>query len=74
MRLIAYDDLTAPWPPAAVALGTFDGVHLGHQALLRRTAALSASLGLTAAAMTFAPSEAAMSTPRWVRQSRIVRS
>ena len=39
--------------PCVLALGTFDGVHLGHQALLRRTAALSASLGLTAAAMTF---------------------
>ena len=36
-----------------LALGFFDGVHLGHGALLRRTAQLAEELGCTSAAMTF---------------------
>ena len=36
-----------------LALGFFDGVHLGHGGLLLRTRALADSLGLTAAALTF---------------------
>lgn len=35
------------------ALGFFDGVHLGHQKLLRECAALAASLGCRAGAVTF---------------------
>lgn len=40
----------------AVALGFFDGVHLGHQALLRRTVQRAGELGLTPAVLTFDPS------------------
>lgn len=36
-----------------LALGFFDGVHLGHGALLRRTRALADELGLPAVALTF---------------------
>ncbi len=36
-----------------LALGFFDGVHLGHAALLRRTAERAAELGCQSAAMTF---------------------
>lgn len=36
-----------------VALGFFDGVHLGHGALLKRTAQVARSQGLTPAALTF---------------------
>ncbi len=36
-----------------IALGFFDGVHLGHQALLRRCTALARQLGVQAAAITF---------------------
>lgn len=36
-----------------IALGFFDGVHLGHQALLRRCRAEADSRGCTAAALTF---------------------
>lgn len=37
-----------------IALGFFDGVHLGHQALLRACRDLAADLGATPAALTFA--------------------
>lgn len=36
-----------------IALGFFDGVHLGHQALLRRTVERAAARGLTPAVFTF---------------------
>lgn len=38
---------------AVVALGMFDGVHIGHRALLAETVALARRLGATAAAYTF---------------------
>ena len=38
---------------SAVALGTFDGVHLGHQALLREAVSAARRLGLPALALTF---------------------
>jgi riboflavin kinase/FMN adenylyltransferase len=41
--------------PCALTIGNFDGVHLGHQALLARVRAAAGSLGLEAAVMTFEP-------------------
>ncbi len=38
-----------------IALGFFDGVHLGHAALLKQTAAVAQANGLTASALTFRP-------------------
>ena len=53
MRLISLKDYTPPRPPAAVALGTFDGVHLGHQALLTATTSAAREKGLLPCAFTF---------------------
>jgi riboflavin kinase/FMN adenylyltransferase len=39
----------------ALAVGNFDGVHLGHQAILRATTAAAQRLQLDSAALTFAP-------------------
>lgn len=41
--------------PCALTIGNFDGVHLGHQALLARVLAAATGLGLEAAVMTFEP-------------------
>ncbi|OEZ56979.1 bifunctional riboflavin kinase/FAD synthetase [Duganella sp. HH105] len=41
--------------PCALTIGNFDGVHLGHQALLGRVRAAASGLGLEAAVMTFEP-------------------
>ncbi len=41
--------------PCALTIGNFDGVHLGHQALLGRVRAAASTLGLEAAVMTFEP-------------------
>ena len=41
--------------PLALAIGNFDGVHRGHQAILDATRSAASRLGLEPAAMTFAP-------------------
>jgi riboflavin kinase/FMN adenylyltransferase len=41
--------------PAAVTIGNFDGVHLGHQAMIARVVAAGVSLGAMPAALTFEP-------------------
>ena len=46
---------TAARAPCALTIGNFDGVHLGHQALLTRVRAAAQTLGLDAAVMTFEP-------------------
>jgi riboflavin kinase/FMN adenylyltransferase len=49
-------DFTA-WPrgPLAIAIGVFDGVHIGHRALIGQTAARAGALGGRAVAATFDP-------------------
>lgn len=42
-------------PAVALALGNFDGVHRGHQAMLRRVVEAAGDLDLVPAAMTFEP-------------------
>ncbi len=49
---------------AVVTVGTFDGVHRGHRALVDRAVALSAERGVRAAALTFDPHPLALLRPQ----------
>ena len=44
-----------PIGPAAVTIGVFDGVHLGHRAVLEATRAVAARLGAASVALVFEP-------------------
>lgn len=50
-----YEELPAAVRGGVVALGNFDGVHLGHQAVIGQALALAKSLGAPAGVMTFEP-------------------
>jgi len=52
--------------PAAVSvtIGNFDGVHLGHRELLRRTVARARAEGVASVALTFAPHPVRFFSPR----------
>jgi riboflavin kinase/FMN adenylyltransferase len=47
--------LQSPFSSSALTIGSFDGVHLGHQALIRRVVARARALGVPAVVMTFEP-------------------
>jgi riboflavin kinase/FMN adenylyltransferase len=44
-----------PERETAIAIGSFDGIHLGHRAMLERTRAAARERGLASAAVTFEP-------------------
>src|SRR5262249_38697355 len=48
-------ELKAGFGPCAMTIGNFDGVHLGHQEILRTVVALAREHGWKAAALTFDP-------------------
>jgi riboflavin kinase/FMN adenylyltransferase len=50
-----YDDVTAPFKGAVVAIGNFDGVHRGHQALIGRVRDHAHAQGKPAAVLAFEP-------------------
>ncbi len=50
--------------PVSVTIGNFDGVHLGHRELLRRTVARARAEDGTAVALTFAPHPIRFFSPR----------
>lgn len=54
VRITWYPD-TPGEEPVVFAIGTFDGVHLGHQTILRACAELAAELGARCGAVTFEP-------------------
>jgi riboflavin kinase/FMN adenylyltransferase len=56
MRIVqGLESVPPDTPPSAVALGVFDGVHLGHRAILGTAVALAKAGGLHALACTFDP-------------------
>jgi len=52
---LAGNDALAARGPCAITVGAFDGVHLGHQAILRATAQEARARGVVGAALTFHP-------------------
>jgi riboflavin kinase/FMN adenylyltransferase len=48
-------DLPDDFGPCAITVGNFDGVHIGHQQILRRVARIAHEHGWKAAALTFDP-------------------
>lgn len=50
-------------PPSVVALGTFDGIHLGHQAVIAKAVERARALGVPAVAVTFDPNPLAVLRP-----------
>jgi riboflavin kinase/FMN adenylyltransferase len=52
-RTVLWTAETPSLGPAVVALGVFDGVHIGHQALLRDTVRIATAEGVTSVVLTF---------------------
>ncbi len=53
----------ADFGPSAVAIGNFDGVHLGHRGIMRRLVAEARARGLVATVLTFDPHPARVLAP-----------
>lgn len=56
--------LTAEFQPVALTIGNFDGVHLGHQALLEELRAVAGQRGLKTAVVIFEPHPREFFTPQ----------
>jgi riboflavin kinase / FMN adenylyltransferase len=64
MRIIrSWNDVPHPLKGGVVALGNFDGLHLGHQAVLGTTMDIAKTSGAPAAVMTFEPHPRAFFKP-----------
>jgi riboflavin kinase/FMN adenylyltransferase len=63
MRVFRHTNATGDARGAVVAAGNFDGVHLGHQAVLGEAKALAKSLGAPFAVLTFEPHPRAVFQP-----------
>lgn len=57
------DEAKLRFEPSALAIGNFDGVHIGHQALIDRTIATAADKSLKTAVLTFYPHPTAVVAP-----------
>ncbi len=53
LEITSPSDLPADYPDTAVAIGKFDGVHLGHQQLFQTLVEISEEAGLSATVFTF---------------------
>lgn len=63
MQVVRGHEDVPPWSGAAVAIGNFDGVHLGHRALIRRARELARARGDCTVALTFDPHPSAVVSP-----------
>lgn len=61
--MLIYRGIPADSTPVALTIGNFDGVHLGHQAMLRRLTETARTLGLPPCVMTFEPHPREYFTP-----------
>ncbi len=57
------DHVPSDFGPCALTIGNFDGVHIGHQELMRRTAEIARSNSWKAAVLTFQPHPAKVIAP-----------
>lgn len=63
MQVVHGHRSTPGWDGAAIAIGNFDGVHLGHRALIARARELATAHGARTVALTFDPHPAALLAP-----------
>ncbi len=61
--MLIFRGIPADHTPVALTIGNFDGVHLGHQAMLERMTAAARALGLSPCVMTFEPHPREYFTP-----------
>lgn len=59
-----YEQLEQPRKPCVITIGSFDGLHKGHQLLLDQVRHISTTKGLQSAALTFQPHPAKLLAPR----------
>jgi len=64
----ALDDITVPTEGSVVTVGNFDGVHLGHQAIIKRAHQLARQEQLSLMGVTFDPAPANVLHPEKPRQ------
>jgi riboflavin kinase/FMN adenylyltransferase len=57
------EEARGSFAPCALAIGNFDGVHIGHQALLRSAKAFATANGLAPSVLTFDPHPTAIVAP-----------
>lgn len=62
--LCGIDSIKRTWPSSITCIGTFDGVHLGHQALLKSAAEWAAKESVPSIALTFDRHPAAVLAPQ----------
>ena len=62
-RYQSFGDLPLGAPRRVVAIGTFDGVHVGHQAVIRQAIARARERGVPAMVLTFEPQPIAVLRP-----------
>ncbi len=61
--LVGTEEITPITPYPVVAIGNFDGLHLGHQALLKKTAQRAKEKNGTSVVLTFRPHPSAILSP-----------